>query len=280
MPDPAPAAVPAPAAPAPIVLPEFKAAPVAQPAPEPSAAPKTAAALTAAPKAERAAARTAARAAPAQAAAPVAARSAAPVAATPLTDPAPVIASEAPLPVTSAEPAVQSAAITSGDNTAEIGLGVLGLVALGGLGIYTANRRRRTVSESDSKVAAAPIEPAVVRETAPGWTSAVVAAAPVMFDRKPEPASAWAAGSAAKIAPGPLPTGQALVDLFNRMALAAPDADNPFKGIKRRRARVRWLMKQHEYRLREKSREHFDFRAYAASNKLPAEGAVKEVVPA
>ncbi len=191
-----------------------------------------------------------------------------------------MIASEAPLPVTSAEPAVQSAAVTSGDNAAEIGLGVLGLVALGGLGIYSANRRRRTVSEGDSQFAAAPIEPAVVRETVPGWTPAVVGAAPVMFKRKPEPASAWAAGSAAIIPPGPLPTGQALVDLFNRMALAAPDANNPFKGIKRRRARVRWLMKQHEYRVREQAPEQFDFRAYAASNKLPDQGAVKEVVPA
>jgi len=269
---------PAPAAPAPIVLPEIKAAPVAQPAPEPIAAPEAAVATTAAPKAERAPARTAARAPPAQAAA---AQAAAPTAATPVAVAVPVIASEAPVPIASAAPQVQSAATTPSDNSAEIALGVLGLAALGGLGAFAATRRRRTVNEGEPRFAAAPIEPVAARETAPAWTPAVATANPAMVEGKPEPAVVPGASPAAMIPPGPLPTDDALVRLFERMALAAPDADNPFTSVKRRRQRVRWLMKQHEYGLREQGPEGFDFRKYAASGKIPAdEGVGKEVIPA
>ena len=162
---------------------------------------------------------------------------------------------------------------------------MLGLAALGGLGAYAATRRRRTVSEDETGSAAAPIEPVAVRETSPAWMPAVATDAPAMFERKPEPAAVPGASSAAMIPAGPLPTGDALVRLFDRMALAAPDADNPFTSVKRRRQRVRWLMKQHEYGLRAQESNGFDFRKFAASssptNKLPAdEGAGKEVIPA
>ena len=268
---------PAPAAPAPIVLPEFKAVPVVQPVPEPSAAPEAAVATTAAPKAKRAPARAVARSAPAA----VATQAAAPTAATPVVVAAPVIAAEAPAPIASAAPQVQPAATTSSDNTSEIALGVLGLAALGGLGIYAATRRRRTVSEGETRSAAAPIEPVAARETLPAWTPASATAASAMFERKPESAAVPAAGLAAMIPPGPLPRGDAMVSLFDQMALAAPDADNPFSSAKRRRQRVRWLMKQHEYSLREQGWGDFDFRMYAPSGKLSAdEGAGKEVIPA
>ena len=49
------------------------------------------------------------------------------------------------------------------------------------------------------------------------------------------------------------------------MATAAPDADNPFTSVKRRRQRVRWLMKQHEYALRRGDDLPFDFRSYTAA---------------
>ena len=102
-----------------------------------------------------------------------------------------------------------------------------------------------------------------------------------MFGRKP--LAPTTTGSA--IPPRPLPTGPALAELFERMARAAPDADNPFKGDKRRRARVRWLMKQHEYRLRDaagqNAEDRFDFRTFAASTKqAEPERTRTEVVPA
>jgi hypothetical protein len=115
-----------------------------------------------------------------------------------------------------------------------------------------------------------------------------------MFERKPEgaPAAGGRMRSTDMIPAGPLPTGPAMADLFERMVNAAPDKDNPFKSDKRRRARVRWLMKQHEYRLADPDgltaadrfkagASGFDFRTYTPSTKRPAdEGAGKEVIPA
>ena len=169
---------------------------------------------------------------------------------------------------------------------------MLGLVALGGAGAYMVARRRRNVVQSEivysderfaapAPVLAAPVP--VQTASAPAWVPAVAtsAAEPLMFERKPLAAST--AGSA--IAPGPLPTGPALAELFERMARAAPDAENPFKGDKRRRARVRWLMKQHEYRLRDaagqNAEDRFDFRTFAAGTKqAKPERTRREVVPA
>ena len=284
LPDPVPAANPAPA---PIIIPEMRAAPVVQAVPEVSAAPEPAAQ----PRVQTA---LAARAAPRQtarlvAAAPVAVQ---PVSAAQIADPAPVAAPAAVTPVAAIAAAPQSAAVPADENTTALGLGLLGLVALGGAGAYAAARRRRRVAEpevlySDERLAAAAptfAEPIPVRTTAaPASAPAVAtsAAAPLMFERKP--LAPTTAGSA--IPPRPLPTGPALAELFERMARAAPDADNPFKGDKRRRARVRWLMKQHEYRLRDAARQNaedrFDFRTFAASTKqAEPERTRTEVVPA
>lgn len=284
LPDPVPAANPAPA---PIIIPEMRAAPVVQAVPEVSAAPEPAAQ----PRVQTA---LAARAAPRQtarlvAAAPVAVQ---PVSAAQIADPASVAAPAAVTPVAAIAAAPQSAAVPADENTTALGLGLLGLVALGGAGAYAAARRRRRVAEpevlySDERLAAAAptfAEPIPVRTTAaPASAPAVAtsAAAPLMFERKP--LAPTIAGSA--IPPRPLPTGPALAELFERMARAAPDADNPFKGDKRRRARVRWLMKQHEYRLRDAARQNaedrFDFRTFAASTKqAEPERTRTEVVPA
>ena len=284
LPDPVPAANPAPA---PIIIPEMRAAPVVQAVPEVSAAPEPAAQ----PRVQTA---LAARAAPRQTGRPVAAAPVAvqPVSAAQIADPAPVAAPAAVTPVAAIAAAPQSAAVPADENTTALGLGLLGLVALGGAGAYAAARRRRRVAEpevlySDERLAAAAptfAEPIPVRTTAaPASAPAVAtsAAAPLMFERKP--LAPTTAGSA--IPPRPLPTGPALAELFERMARAAPDADNPFKGDKRRRARVRWLMKQHEYRLRDAARQNaedrFDFRTFAASTKqAEPERTRTEVVPA
>ena len=277
MPDPVPAA-PAATAPAPIVIPEMRAAPVVQAVPEPSAAPEPVAATKAAAKP---APRQLTRAAAPIAAAPVAAAAATPNAASPVAETAPVVPAETP-PIAVTDPAPQSAAAPAEDNTAALGLGLLGLVALGGAGAYAAARRRRRVNEPEVAYADERFATPAPVAVAPAWNSATaVAAAPATFAH--QPAAGIVSGS--YIPPGPLPTGPALAEMFERMVRSAPDADNPFKSDKRRRARVRWLMKQHEYRLRDaagqNAEDRFDFRTYAVSPK-PAEreAARREVVPA
>ena len=188
-------------------------------------------------------------------------------------------------PVAAIDPAPQPAAAPAQDNSTALELGLVGLVALGGVAAYAAARRRRRVDQpaaafNDERLAApAPTmaEPRAV------WIPPVAAsvAAPPLIARTPLNTS----GAGSAIPAGPLPTGPALADLFERMARAGPDADNPFKGDKRRRARVRWLMKQHEYRLRDaagqNAEDRFDFRTYAASNKLTQPERIRrEVVPA
>lgn len=284
LPDPVPAANPAPA---PIIIPEMRAAPVVQTVREVSAAPEPAAQ----PRVQTA---PAARAAPRQTARPVAAAPVVvePVSAAQIADPAPLAAPAAVTPVAAIAAAPQSAAVPADENTTALGLGLLGLIALGGAGAYAAARRRGRVAEpearySDERFAApAPTfaEPIPARTTAaPASAPAVAtsAAAPPIFGR--QPLAPTTTGSA--IPPRPLPTGPALAELFERMARAAPDADNPFKGDKRRRARVRWLMKQHEYRLRDaagqNAEDRFDFRTFAASTKqAEPERTRTEVVPA
>ena len=182
-------------------------------------------------------------------------------------------------PILPVEAAQQPAVAPANDNTAAIGLGLLGLVALGGASAYAAVRRRRSVNApmvtySDERLAA-PAPVAAVPN--PEWTPVVATptAAPLPFDRA-------AASASVTIPAGPLPTGPALADLFERMAHAAPDADNPYKGTKRRRLRVRWLMKQHEYRLRDASVDrNFDFRTFAPTGNSAQPERVRRVpVPA
>ena len=274
-PDPAPVAAPAPPAasvvsPAPIVIPEMRSAPVVQ------AVPQTA--TISEPAAVRA---PVARVAPRQTARTINTTAAAVAAAPAATTVAPVIASESvPMTVdvpqvTAAEPVIQTVAPAQNDNTA-LELGLLGLVALGGAGAYGLARRRRRVNEievayRDERLAAP--APAVAPTVAPkvtmatsAWAPAVATAA-IASERKIDlsPIAATSLGTA--IPTGPLPTGPALAALFERMATAAPDTDNPFTSTKRRRQRVRWLMKQHEYRLHEADNRPFDFRTHAAVAK-------------
>ena len=261
--DPAPVAAPAPAAvvidsPAPIVIPEMRSAPVVQALPETPVAVEPVAAT--APVA-RAAPRQTARTASTTAAAPVAAV-AIPTTATPVTAAAPAsvgVPTEVPQ-VTAIAEAPPVAAPAQNDNTA-LELGLLGLVALGGAGAYGLARRRRRATESVAEYRdesmAAPAPTVTVATSA--WTPAVAAA--VASERSP----IVVRSTGAVIPAGPLPTGPALATLFEAMATAAPDADNPFTAVKRRRQRVRWLMKQHEYALRRGDDRPFDFRSYTAA---------------
>lgn len=296
MPDSAPAP-----APAPIVLPEFKPQPVAQPAAELVAATPdpVAAAPVATPTSTRSAPRKATRSAEPVAAAPVAVQAATPATTSaPPADAAPITQLASPEPIASADPAVEPAKASTNDNTAEVGLGLLGLAALGGLGAYAASRRRRRVVSDEGDAAVAPraaVVPPVAKLAHTAWVPAVTTAAstpaPFMFERKPEAAPTTGRVRSADIIPaGPLPTSLAMADLFERMVNAAPDKDNPFKSDKRRRARVRWLLKQHEYRLADPEgltaadrfnagESGFDFRTYKpSSTSLIDEEASKEVI--
>ena len=263
MPDPAPVAAPAPAAatidsPAPIVIPEMRSTPMVQAVPATSVAVEPVAATA---PAARAVPRQTARIASPVAAVPSAAvvvptnaGSVAEVAPFPVAVPA-----EVP-PVIAAEPAPPVTVPAQNDNTA-LELGLLALAALGGVGAYGLARRRRRVAEpttayrDERQTASAPTDTVATS----AWVPAVAAAA------SSERIAFAAAKASSAIPAGPLPTGPALAALFEAMATAAPDADNPYTSVKRRRQRVRWLMKQHEYRLREANDRPFDFRSYTAA---------------
>ena len=279
-PDPAPVAAPAPAAttvdsPAPIVIPDTRSAPLEQASPTASMT----SAIARAPRANMAAA----RAAPRQPSRSVAAAIAAPVATAvqPASIKASTVApavSTAASPgavdvpqVTAAAPAAITAAPAQNDNIT-LELGLLGLIALGGAGAYGLARRGRHGAEPDAayrdeRVAEAPeVVPPVTSAAliaASPWVPALATAADSRAERRPPATSKT--GTA--IPAGPLPTGAALGALFERMATAAPDADNPFTATKRRRQRVRWLLKQHEYRSRNSDAKPFDFRSYGAASE-------------
>ena len=262
VPDPAPVAAPAPAAttvgsPAPIVIPEMRSTPMVQAVP---ATPIAAEPVAATAPAARVAPRPTARIASPAVAAPVAAV-AVPTAAGPVAEaaPSPVgVPAEVP-PVVVAEPAPPVVAPAQNDNTT-FELGLLALVALGGIGAYALARRRRVAgpAAADREERLTASAPTVTVATS-AWVPAVAALAP--SERVP-----FAGAKASSAIPaGPLPTGPALAALFEAMATAAPDANNPYTSVKRRRQRVRWLMKQHEYRLREANDRPFDFRSFTAA---------------
>jgi hypothetical protein len=288
-------AVPAPlpsveAAPAPVLTSE----PIVQAVPEPAAAvaAEVPAPVAAVPSARQQIARPAARMQPAavtpapavpnSADVPVAAPAAMPIEAA-------ADVAIAPLPL-AAEPAPQAAADAPISDTAAIGLGLLGLVAVGGAGVLALRRRRPADAVPVDHVAsrasfAAPERkvPLTAPVMAAGGMNATRLADPVVNydDAKTVSQSPFAAASSAAIPSGPLPTGQAAVALFDRLVRAAPDAANPFTSPKRRAKRARWLLKQHEYSLRRDTNEPFDFRSFRPSaDRRITQGFTPAVQPA
>lgn len=280
--DPAPVAAPDPA---PIVIPPVQpsptmtSAPVVQAVPaapviEPSAA---AAATSAAPNNRRASPPVAAKPVRAgsirvEAAAPVAAVAGIPVAVAgpPVSQAAAPALPVEPAPVAASfQPAAANDSTLSSTALAGIGLGGLALLGLLGAG---ALRRRR---QSDGSFEVLPEPLAAAAPPLPARTPA--------GEQLPDPAVRYAFASSAapataalfgtqsapanrpQIPVGPLPTGAAMVTLFNGLVAAAPDAENPYVGVKRRGRRVRWLLRQHEYRLREAQDRGFDFRSITRS---------------
>ena len=279
-PDPSPVAVAAPAAapvdsPAPIVIQETRSAPVEQAAPTattPVAKPARAnvASCRAAPHSVSHTAATT-TAAPTEASVQTP-RTATTIAPTVSAEPSPVAVEVPQVTRVASDP--NTVASAQNDNTA-LELGLLGLVALGGAGAYGLARRRRRVVAPDTVygdellAAATPVvEPPVTSAppiTASPWVPANAAATAAESRAERVPTATSMAGTA--IPAGPLPTGAALGALFERMANAAPDAENPFTATKRRRQRVRWLLKQHEYRLQNAGSQPFDYRNYATASQ-------------
>ena len=282
-PDPAPVAAPATAAApvdsrAPIVIPETRSAPVEQAAPTATtttAVKPTRANVAVSRVAPRPVAHTVATttAEPVVSAVQTAPRTATTIAPTISAEPSPVAVEVAQVTPVASVP--NTAAPAQNDNTA-LELGLLGLVALGGAGAYGLARRRRHVVAPDTVygdellAAATPVvEPPVTSAqpiTASPWVPAIAAATAVAESRAERvPTATSMAGTA--IPAGPLPTGTALGALFERMANAAPDAENPFTATKRRRQRVRWLLKQHEYLLQNAGSQPFDYRNHATASQ-------------
>lgn len=278
--DPAPVAAPDPA---PIVIPPVQPAPTMTSAPVVQAVPAapviepSAAATSAAPNNRRASPSAAAKPVRAgsnrvETAAPLAASVGIPVAVAgpPVSQAAAPALPVGPVPVAaSLQPAAANDSMLSSAALAGIGLGGLALVGLLGAG---ALRRRRQLDGSfealpePNPVAAAPppartpvSEPLPEPAVRYAFASSAAPATAALFGTQPAPANR------PQIPVGPLRTGAAMVTLFNGLVAAAPDAENPFVGVKRRGRRVRWLLRQHEYRLREPQDQGFDFRSFTPS---------------
>jgi hypothetical protein len=254
------------AAPAPVQAPVMTQAPVVQalpatPAAEP--APATESRTRAVSEARRPAAR-AATSAPATAAVtvPIAAapRVPAPAAALAPAAVAPAVPAIAPLPEPAPALAVQPA--DEGLTGAEAGLlGLLAVAGLGGAALIAARSRRRRPVEDEA------FEPAPMAQPVPVPVP-VAAAIPAIAAEPERPA---ASPERFAMPAGPVPSGTERDALLQRMVAAPPDAANPFVSRKRRVHRARVLLAERERELRDRSTEPFDWRTYS-----PAGGKVRD----
>ena len=173
-------------------------------------------------------------------------------------DPAPAAAQPAP---------IVAAESQNSDFGAEMGLGLLGLAAVGGA--YALSRRRKAAPAAPVRAAAStPVHPLVRTAVAQLQRTETAFNRPASLDAEEAFTARADLALAVTVPPGPLPTGPAMADLYHRMVTAAPDASNPFTSVKRRGKRARWLLKQHEYALDRQTASAFDFRAYDPSGNL------------
>lgn len=241
--DPAPVAVPSPVTAEPVATPS-SAAPAATQSAAPRAEPRTATATRSAARSAPAAQPATTTANPATATTPV----------EPSTPPPAETAPVDPVPVAEAAPApVAAPADDGGDNTLAIA-GLLGIVALGGAGIYAATRRRRAVYDEPSSSQAAYDRTATVasppaRLSQPGvmplarTTEPLVVGTPEMV-AEPEVRRPAAASFGM---PGTVPADpDARRELLERMVAAAPNDENPFTSRKARLRRARLILQHRE----------------------------------
>ena len=173
-------------------------------------------------------------------------------------DPAPVAAQPAPLVAAESQ---------NSDFGAEMGLGLLGLAAVGGA--YALSRRRKAAPAAPMRAAAStPVHPLDRTAAAQLQRTETAFDRPASLDAEEAFTARADLAMAVTVPPGPLPAGPAMADLYHRMVAAAPDASNPFTSVKRRGKRARWLLKQHEYALDRQTAGTFDFRAYDPSGNL------------
>lgn len=261
------------AAPAPVQAPVMTQAPVVQalpatPAAEP--APATESRTRAVSEARRPAARAATPAARAARSAPATAAVTIPVAAAPRVPApaagpvpaaiAPAVPAIAPLPEPAPAIAVQPA--DEGLTGAEAGLlGLLAVAGLGGAALIAARSRRRLPVEDEA------FEPAPLAQPVPVPVP-VAAAIPAIVAEPERPA---ASPERFAMPAGPVPSGTERDALLQRMVAAPPDAANPFVSRKRRVHRARVLLAERERELRDRSTEPFDWRSYRPSGVNTAE---------
>jgi hypothetical protein len=147
-----------------------------------------------------------------------------------------------PAPVAAAQP------VDDGLTGAEAGL--LGLLAIAGLGgavlIAARSRRRRPLVVTEAVEAGPPMEVIPVPAAVPAVAPDRPAASPERF----------------AMPAGPVPVGSERDELLRRMVAAPPDEANPFVSRKRRTHRARVLLAEREQDLRDRSTEPFDWRTY------------------
>lgn len=256
LPDPVPTAAPTTAPVPTVVLPETTAPAAAQQA-QPAEPVPTAARTTA----SRAAAPAPARQAAPRAAVPSEVR---PAPATPVTTQAPAAAvvAEPAVPITTTPVArTQVANDATGEISLAALLGVLGLIAVGGVAYLASRRRKRSPDEGYETVAYEPVPDTTVVEPAPVVPAAIEPDRSPTFTTPAPAASAFAtpvvAASAAASArratprvegdPIPLPaevpqTFEERDALLKELVAAEPDKANPFTGVRARARRAKLIM--------------------------------------
>jgi hypothetical protein len=239
-------------APAPIVLPPASV----------SAAPQAEAAPERAPRTERAppprrAERPASAAATPKAAAPTAPVSTAvppmqtPVAAAPDIAPAPIAVPAAPQAQAVADNQPDSVRRDIAVPDEIIIASILGVVGLGIAGFAATRRRRREEDYEDA------YDAPVVEEPVTSIPASLSLRAPEVDLSQARPSL-----SAATLAAGPVPTGEARQQLIETMVAASPDSENPFTSRAARRKRARIILQAREHHQTQQPGDAFDWRTY------------------
>jgi hypothetical protein len=171
-----------------------------------------------------------------------------------VTTPAPV-AAPAPFEPEPVDPrqedSVRSAVDLPDELLAAMGLGV---IALGGIGLFNLRRRRREQALYDEVYEP---EPEYIAE------EPVTSIPDELAIRPAQPVPAMAANGQSYVMPeGPVPTGEARQQLIDAMVAAPPDEANPFTSLKSRRKRARIILQSREQELREQATQPFDWRTY------------------
>ncbi len=153
-------------------------------------------------------------------------------------------------------------------------LGLVGLAAMAGAGLFAAGRRRRRLVDEGAgyeefeqvEPSLAPVDRSREREATVSAPWAVAANGAPSPERFVMPA-------------GPVPIGAERDALLARMVAAPPDEANPFRSTKGRRRRARMILAARERELAQDARKPFDWRTYTPSAAQDRETTKPATVP-